>query len=143
MKMGSIKYLFLLMFTAFNIGVSGQDRSMNSDEDLNAAGIKIKNFSRSLNQSEIAKLSKFNFDEYRKYNQTSLVQIANGPVIELSSLLDITSQGKKVDQTLIDSKRNTDYSTVTHESMPLIHLGFGNIVPTYPAEIEYYMNSKQ
>jgi hypothetical protein len=78
-----------------------------------------------MKEGDIEKIMNFDFTSYRLYKGNQKVQIENGPVIEIYSLEKMMSIGKTFSDELIFSKKNIDYSTVSHAVIPKVNVGFG------------------
>ena len=93
--------------------------------DLELNGINTSELISSISNEDLIKLRNFDFSTYRIYSASKKVQILDGPIIELYSIEKMISIGQNFDQNFIDSKKNIDYSTVTHEIIPLVNISFG------------------
>jgi hypothetical protein len=92
--------------------------------DLETNGISTYGLT-AMKESDIEKIMNFDFTSYRLYSGNQKVQIENGPVIEIYSLEKMISNGKTFSEELIFSKKNADYSNVTHAIIPKVNVGFG------------------
>ena len=92
--------------------------------DLETNGINTYGLT-GMKESDIEKIMNFDFTSYRLYIGNQKVQIENGPVIEIYSLEKMISNGKTFSDELIFSKKNANYSTVTHAIIPKVNVGFG------------------
>lgn len=92
--------------------------------DLETNGINTYGLT-AMKESDIEKIMNFDFTSYRLYKGNQKVQIENGPVIEIYSLEKMMSIGKTFSDELIFSKKNADYSTVSHAIIPKVNVGFG------------------
>lgn len=94
-------------------------------EDLEKNGIKSSKIKTKISSDDIERLGVFDFSGYRNYSESQLVQIKNGPIIELYSIEKSISKGMVFKDSLINEKLNINNSGVTHSVIPLVEIGFG------------------
>lgn len=130
-------FLFSLSLSLPIFGQEGQHKgnlsnSENKSEvhlnisELEKNGINSKLIKSDLAIDNIQIIRNFNFDKFRDYSNVQLIQISNGgPILELYSLEKLISQGFVFDSALIQDKKGRDYSGITHQTMPIVNIGFG------------------
>lgn len=126
--------LLFLTFCLFIVSTSfGQDTVSNSVNisTLEEKGIYTTNIPLSITDEDLENLKSFDFSPFRLYSASQKIQIENGPIIELFSVEKMISIGAVFTEEYISSKKNTDFSTVTHSVMPKVNIGYGLI----PAEV--------
>jgi len=116
-----MKHLFLIILL-INLGFSLTKAQQSSS--LEDKGIEILNF-RYLTSTEKDLFFSFDFDQYRKYNERTQIQIENGPMLKLFSIKELTDKGIAVRQEIINQKKNMDSGNVKHELIPFVNIGFG------------------
>ena len=131
--------LVFLMMLSLNLSVFSQEGKHKEDlivrvnktdgylsiSDLEKNGINSKLLKSELPLDELQKIRDFNFDQYRDYSKVQLVQISNGgPILELYSIEKLINEGFVFDSKLIEDKKGINYSGVTHQTMPVVNIGF-------------------
>ena len=75
--------------------------------DLNVKGITVDvNLLNEMSDADRAKLNDFNFDSYRRYDEESTIQLINGPVIKLASILDYQKNGFEVEANIVEKRKS-------------------------------------
>jgi hypothetical protein len=132
--------IFFLLFTNLNVfsqitekgSLTGGQKSKEvvkliTVQDLQGNGINSSKINEVLPTFELEKLLNYDFSSYRKYNQPQKIQIENGPIIELLSIQEMISNGTTFNSEYVLSKKDIDYSTISHEIIPIVNVGFGKI----------------
>jgi|APGre2960657468_1045069.scaffolds.fasta_scaffold202247_1 hypothetical protein len=129
-------FLFSLSLTLPIFGQDGKHKgnlsiSENKSEgdlhisDLEKNGINSKLIKLDLSINDIHIIRDFNFDKYRDFSNVQLIQISNGgPILELYSIEKLINDGFVFDTALIEDKKGRDYSGITHQTMPIVNIGF-------------------
>jgi len=131
--------LLLLLILSLNFSLFSQEGKHKGDldmintksegylsiSDLEKNGINSKYIKSELPIDEIQKIRDFNFDQYRDYSRVQLIQISNGgPILELYSIEKLIKEGFIFDSALVEDKKGRDYSGITHQTMPIVNIGF-------------------
>lgn len=73
---------------------------------------------------QLSLIETYNFDVYRNYSTTRIIQIEDGPKLELESLVYMQSIGRAVDNQLLLEKSNRVDDNLPHSVITLINIGF-------------------
>ena len=95
---------------------------------LNAIVIETKDLQISSHQYSI--LANFNFDEYRKYSERSLIQIEKGPLVSLFSFQEMEQNGIAYSKTEAERKKSAEpVQRPKHDIITLVNLGWNYLPP--------------
>jgi len=93
--------------------------------DLELNGINSSAINSVILHEDLIKLRNFDFSVYRLFDNSQKIQIQDGPMIELYSIEKMIVLGQVFSTDFINSKNGVDNSSVTHDIIPLVNIGFG------------------
>ena len=116
--------------------VAQQDKDLHNfyADKLKSNGIILPDTAVLKDYTDVQRLIDFNFDNYRAYDSKALVAIKRGPVVELISIKDVLSAGKKIDNSLLESKKEAASTTYEYAIMPIVDVKFGYTAPAKDKE---------
>jgi hypothetical protein len=122
MKIKMPKFLFLIFISYLllpNLSFSQSNSSINKT-------FVVLEAKEGLSQSDIEKIEKTNYDEYRFYSIRKKVQLERGPLIELLSIKELEALGVSVSQSIVAVAKSKSES-FKHESILNLNIGVGII----------------
>lgn len=117
-------YLFILI-SLLSINAT---LAFSTQQDVIENGVNIVDKSITYSDHQYYLLASYNFDSYRNYTTKRMVQIEDGPIIELLSITDMQLNGKQISDEIINQKRGETSSAQLKKIITLINIGF-----KYPA----------
>ncbi|HUM50580.1 MAG TPA: hypothetical protein PK431_02155 [Chitinophagales bacterium] len=116
------KLLVSLLITSFF--VYGNETSDFYKQKLSENGITLNNSENSYSDYQYYLLESFDFTAYRNYNSIRLIQIEDGPIIQLSSLLEMQQLGKTIPTKFLEDKKDEVVSSNLKSIITLVNIGF-------------------
>lgn len=115
--------LILLSFTLLTI-VYGKINPRDKQQQLSENGITLIDNTKSYSDHQYYLLSSFDFNSYRNFETKRIVQIENGPLIELFSLREMQNINKNISSELIEKKKEEKTDSTLKKIITLINIGF-------------------
>lgn len=123
-KLNKFRKYYIQFITILILVFSLQSFGQTSNAKLKE-GISIAEQKTALTESDLNLINSYNFDNYRRYDRRAKVQLLNGPLLELHSILEIQKLGFELKPEIIEAAKNQDWTNVKHESIPLLNIGLG------------------
>ena len=117
-------YILVLLSFTFITVVSGKIVPGDKQEKLSENGIALIDNTKSYTDHQYYLLSSFDFNSYRNYESKRIVQIENGPLIELSSLTEMQNLNKAISSELLEKKKEEKITPTLKKIITLINIGF-------------------
>jgi hypothetical protein len=117
-------YILVLLSFTFITVVSGKIVPGDKQEKLSENGIALIDNTKSYTDHQYYLLSSFDFNSYRNYESKRIVQIENGPLIELSSLTEMQNLNKPISSELLEKKKEEKIAPTLKKIITLINIGF-------------------
>ncbi len=117
-------YILVLLSFTFITVVSGKIVPGDKQEKLSENGIALIDNTKSYTDHQYYLLSSFDFNSYRNYESKRIVQIENGPLIELSSLTEMQNLNKPISSELLEKKKEEKITPTLKKIITLINIGF-------------------
>ncbi|MFN8296436.1 MAG: hypothetical protein U0T69_09590 [Chitinophagales bacterium] len=117
-------YILVLLSFTFITVVSGEIVPGDKQQQLTDNGITLLNNTKSYTDYQYYLLSSFDFNSYRNYESKRIVQIENGPLIELSSLTEMQNLNKPISPELLEKKKEEKTDPTLKKIITLINIGF-------------------
>ncbi|HRH57943.1 MAG TPA: hypothetical protein PLS10_09835 [Chitinophagales bacterium] len=117
-------YILVLLSFTFITVVSGKIVPEDKQEKLSENGIALIDNTKSYTDHQYYLLSSFDFNSYRNYESKRIVQIENGPLIELSSLTEMQNLNKPISSELLEKKKEEKITPTLKKIITLINIGF-------------------
>ena len=117
-------YILVLLSFTFITVVSGKIVPGDKQEKLSENGIALIDNTKSYTDHQYYLLSSFDFNSYRNYESKRIVQIENGPLIELSSLTEMQNLNKPISSELLEKKKKKKIAPTLKKIITLINIGF-------------------
>ncbi len=117
----TITKLLFLSITCYFLALNSGFSQSNSYSNKTFVVLEPKS---ELSQSDIERIEKTNYDEYRFYSLRKKVQIEKGPLIELLSIKELQEQGVNVAKNIVDIAKSKSES-FNHESILNLNIGIG------------------
>ena len=119
-----LHYNFSVLFLTISIFVFGKETSDINKQKLSANGITLTNPETTYTDYQYYLLENFDFTAYRNYSSNRLVQIEDGPIIQLSSLLEMQQLGKTIPSRFLEDKKDEIVSANLKSIITLVNIGF-------------------
>lgn len=113
-----------MLLLSISIQVSGKITPKEIAQQLSENGISLADKAAIYTDYQYYLLSSFNFNNYRNYTTQRLVQIEDGPLVELSSIVDMQQLGKIITSEIIENKKNEIIATNLKGIITLVNIGF-------------------
>lgn len=113
----------VILLTTFVL-VYGNETNDTNKQKLTKNGISIVESDKTYTDYQYDLLANFDFNSYRNYTTTRLVQIEDGPIIQLSSLVEIQKIGKPIPTELLENKKGEAISSNLKSIITLVNIGF-------------------
>lgn len=117
----------LLMFYGmllFSLYSSGTTLPETTQQKLIKNGVKITNEEKNYTEHQYYLLQSFDFTSYRNYTTRRIVQIEDGPLVELYSLTEMLQQGHQISNDYLLSKKDELINPNLLKIVTLINIGF-------------------
>lgn len=117
-------FISVVLLLAISIEVSGETTPKEASQQLSENGISLKDKSIIYTDYQYSLLYSFDFNSYRNYSTKRWVQIEDGPLIELSSIIDMQKLGKTISTEIIENKKAEIRETNLKVIITLVNIGF-------------------
>lgn len=104
--------------------IYGNETAEYYKQRLAANGITLTDADKTYTNYQYSLLESFDFNAYRNYNTVRLVQIEDGPLIQLASLIQMQQLGKTVPASMLENKKDEVVSTNLKSVITLVNIGF-------------------
>jgi hypothetical protein len=112
--------LLLLIFTQVFAKITPKEKQQQLSEN----GISIIDDTKIYTDHQYYLLSTFDFNGYRNYSTKRLVQIEDGPIVELSSITEMQQSGRIIPAATAENKKNEISDSHLKTVITLVNIGF-------------------
>ena len=120
--MKSYHLLIILILSIFtnSFGATPKEKI----QQLEGNGVLIIDNIKIYNDYQYYLLSSFDFNAYRNYETRRLLQIEDGPIVELYSITEMQQSGKEIPAKISEDKKNEVLTTHLKSVITLVNIGF-------------------
>jgi hypothetical protein len=111
----------MLLFSYYSYGKTLPE---STKQKLIKNGVKIINEENTYTEHQYYLLQSFDFMSYRNYTTRRIVQIEDGPLVELYSLTEIQQQGQQIPNEYLLNKKDEIINPNLQKIITLINIGF-------------------
>jgi len=108
----------------FSFQSYGKTLPESTKQKLIKNGVKIIDEEKKFTEHQYYLLQSFDFSSYRNYTTRRIVQIEDGPLVELYSLIEIQQQGQQIPDEYLVSKKDEIINPNLQKIITLINIGF-------------------
>jgi len=108
----------------FSFQSYGKTLPESTKQKLIKNGVKIIDEEKNFTEHQYYLLQSFDFSSYRNYTTRRIVQIEDGPLVELYSLIEIQQQGQQIPDEYLVSKKDEIINPNLQKIITLINIGF-------------------
>jgi hypothetical protein len=117
-------YYFAIILFLLNTTAKAASNPDDIKSKLTNNGVSILDASQEYTEYQYLLLETFDFNPYRNLNSDRIVQIAEGPRLQLKSLKEMLNAGKQIPSEFIENKKDEITDKNLKAIITLINIGF-------------------
>lgn len=126
-------YMTIVLFLIFNMLSFSSDTYEFNKQKLKENGVTITEKVFNFTDHQFYLLETYDFTPFRNLNSNRIVQIEDGPLIQLFSLNEMIKSGKTISSEILENKKEEIHSDHLKKVITLINIGF-KYGPVYNTE---------